>query len=73
MKPDIFAHASISPNGKVLDTSYHKRGASGNPRLIAFGDGQVKVAGSIPYDPKAEAEERAKIRNISERPSFIYR
>jgi len=73
IKPDLYAHAAISPNGQVLSSGYHKSGASGAPRLITFGNGVVKVAGSIPYDPKVEAEKRSKIRKISERPPFIYR
>ncbi|MBK1831289.1 hypothetical protein JIN77_11160 [Verrucomicrobiaceae bacterium R5-34] len=73
VKPNLFAHTIISPNGQVLSSSYHKRGASGDPRLMAFGNGEVQVAGSVPYNPKAEAEKRKIIRNISERPPFMYK
>jgi hypothetical protein len=38
----------------------------------AFADGSVKVAGSVLYDQKAEAEARGKIRKISERPAYTY-
>jgi len=73
VKPNLFAHASISPNGQILSSSFHKRGASGSPRLMTFASGEVRVAGSIPYKPEEEAAKRAKVRNISERPPFIYR
>lgn len=72
VKPDLFTHTSVSPNGQILSSSFHKRGASGAPRLITLGDGNVHVAGSVPYDPKVEAAKKRKIRKISERPSTIY-
>ena len=73
VKPNLFAHSCISPKGRVKFTSYHKRGAAGDPRLITFGNGEVRVAGGIAYNPEAEAAEKKKIHNISERPPFIYR
>lgn len=71
IKPSLFAHATISPNGKLLSVTYHKRGPSGNPRLYPL-NGSVVVAGGIPFSPEAEAALRKKIRNISERPPFVY-
>ena len=73
LKPDLFAHCSISPHGKVVSAAYHKRGKVGTPRLITFGNGNVRVGGTVPYDPKVEAAERAKVRKISERPPFLYK
>ncbi|BDS07711.1 hypothetical protein NT6N_27510 [Oceaniferula spumae] len=73
VKPDLFTHTAVSPSGQVLATSYHKRGASGDPRLMTFANGEVRVAGSIPYQPEVEAAQKRKIHNISERPPFIYR
>lgn len=73
VKPNIFGHTCITPNGKVKFTSFHKRGSSGDPRLITFGNGEVRVAGGVPYNAQAEAKERAKIHNISERPPFVYK
>jgi len=73
VKPNIFGHSCITPNGQLKFTSYHQRGSTGDPRLMTFGNGEVRVAGSIPYDPEAEAAERKKIHNISERPPFTYR
>lgn len=73
VKPDLFGHTCVSPDGKVKFTSFHKRGASGEPRLVDLGDGVVRVAGGVPYSAQAEATQRAKIHNISERPPFIYK
>lgn len=73
VKPNVFTHVTISPKGRILSASHHKRGVSGqDPRLYAL-NGAVVVAGSVPYSPQAEAEQRRKIRKISERPPFIYR
>lgn len=73
VKPDLFGHTCVSPSGQVKFTSFHKRGASGDPRLVDLGDGVVRVAGGVPYSAQADAAQRAKIHNISERPPFIYR
>lgn len=73
VKPNLFSHSCITPKGQVKFTSHYRRGASGDPRLITFSNGEVRVAGGIPYDATAEAQQRKKIRNISERPPFIYR
>lgn len=70
--PEFYVHARIDVNGQFLGRELHKRAGSGDPRLMTFADGSVKVAGSILYDEKAEAEARAKIRKISERPPYTY-
>jgi hypothetical protein len=70
--PEFYVHARIDINGRFLGRELHKRGASGDPRLMTFADGSVKVAGSVLYDEKAEAEARGKIRKISERPPYTY-
>ncbi len=72
VKPDLFTHTCISPDGKVLSVDHHKRGASGDPRLYPL-KGKVVVAGGKAYNPVAEAAQRKKIHNISERPPFTYR
>lgn len=71
--PDLFGHSCVTPNGKLKFTSYHKRGASGDPRLMTFGNGEVRVAGGVLHDPVQEAAKLRKIHNISERPPFIYK
>jgi hypothetical protein len=50
----------------------HKRGAGSDPVLFTSKDGIVQVGNSIPYDPKAEAEARGRVRKASDRPSFIF-
>jgi hypothetical protein len=73
VKPNLFTHTCVSPNGRVISVDHHKRGATGDPRLITFGNGEVRIAGSVPYDPAVEAAKQKKIHNISERPPFVYK
>lgn len=70
--PTMWVHCQIDTDGKLVDRQIHQRGAHGDPRLLTFGDGTVSVANSIPYDPKAAAAERAKIRKASDRPTISY-
>ncbi len=72
VKPNLFTHTSISPKGAVLSSTQYKRGASGDPRLMDFGDG-VRVAGGVLYDLAAEREQRQRVRGITERPAGVYR
>lgn len=73
VKPNVFTHVTISPNGAVLSASHHKRGVSGqDPRLYAL-NGAVVVAGSVAYSPEVEAAQNKKIRSATDRPAFIYR
>jgi hypothetical protein len=69
--PTIWAHARVSPDGSLLGAELHKNGA-GDPVLMTSADGIVQVGNSIPYDPKAEAEARAKVKKASDRPSFLF-
>ena len=70
--PEFYVHARMDVDGKFLGRDLHKRGANGDPRLMTFGDGSVKVAGSVLYDAAAAAQAQAKIRKISERPPYVY-
>jgi hypothetical protein len=70
--PTMWVHYVIDVDGNVVHRQVHQRGAQGDPRLMTFADGTVQVSNSIPYDPKAAAAERAKIRRISERPAVVY-
>lgn len=72
VKPDMFGHSCITPSGVLKFTTFHKRGSSGDPRLMIFADGEVRIAGGVLFDPVAEEEARKKVRNASERPPFIY-
>ena len=70
--PTMWVHCVIDTDGKLDDRQIHKRGAEGDPQLLTFADGSVQVANSIPYDAKAAAEQRAKIRKASDRPPLLY-
>lgn len=70
--PTMWVHYIIDTDGKVVDRKIHQRGAQGDPQLLTLGDGSVQVGNSIPYDPKAAAEARAKIRKASDRPPIAY-
>jgi hypothetical protein len=68
--PVMWVHYVINTDGKVVDRQIHQRGPVGDPQLLTFGDGTVKVANSIPYDPKAAAQQRSTIRKASDRPQI---
>ena len=69
--PDTWSHARIAPDGSLLGRELHKRGG-GDPMLMTSRDGVVQVGNSIPYDPKAAAEARGRVRKASDRPAFIF-
>ena len=66
--PTMWSHCVVNTDGSLVSRQFHERGDQGDPQLLTFGDGTVKVGNSIPYDPKAAAEQRAKIRKASDRP-----
>lgn len=70
--PTMWVHCVIDTDGQLDSRQIHQRGPQGDPQLLTFGDGSVRVANSIPYDPKAAAEQRAKIRKASDRPAVLY-
>jgi hypothetical protein len=70
--PTMWVHYQVDTDGKVVDRQIHQRGSQGDPQLLTFADGTVRVANSIPYDPKAAAEAKAKIRKASDRPPVTY-
>jgi hypothetical protein len=70
--PTMWVHCQIDTDGKLVERQIHQRGSQGDPQLITFADGTVRVANSIPYDPKAAAAARAAIRKTSERPAVTY-
>lgn len=71
--PTVWAHARVGPDGALLGRELHKRGAGPDPILVTLSSGIVQVGNSIPYDPKAEAEARSRVRKASDRPAFIFR
>jgi len=70
--PSMWVHCQIDADGKLTDRQLHQRGPVGDPQLMTFGDGSVSVANSVPYDPKAAAEAKAKVRKASDRPTATY-
>ncbi len=67
--PTMWVHCIINTDGRLVDRTIHQRAAKGDPRLLTFGDGTVRVTNSIPYDPEAASKERSKIRKTSDRPN----
>lgn len=72
VKPNLFTHTCISPRGEIITSEQFKRGASGDPRFMTFGDGVVKVAGGILFSAETEAAEQKKIHSVNERPAGVY-
>ncbi|MEO7100755.1 MAG: hypothetical protein ABI162_15440 [Luteolibacter sp.] len=70
--PTMWVHCEIDTDGKLVNREIHQRGPEGDPQLLTFADGSVRVANSIPYDQKAAAEAQAKIRKASDRPPITY-
>ena len=70
--PTMWVHCQVTADGKLVDRKIHQRAAQGDPVLMAYGDGTVRVANSIPYDPAAVAKEKAKIRKASDRPPISF-
>ncbi len=70
--PTMWVHCEVDTDGKLVNREIHQRGAQGDPQLLTFADGSVRVANSIPYDQKAAAEAKAKIRKASDRPPITY-
>ncbi|NNC87883.1 MAG: hypothetical protein HKN82_05415 [Akkermansiaceae bacterium] len=73
VSPTVFTHAVVNPEGKFLGSEQFKRGATGEPRLVTFANGEVQVGGGVPYDPAAARARRGTVRKLSERPKFAYR
>ena len=71
--PTVWSHARVTPEGMLLGAELHKTTGAGNPMLTSTKDGVVTVANSFPYDPKAEAEARSKVRKASDRPAVGFR
>jgi hypothetical protein len=70
--PQFYVLARVDINGNLINRELFSRGSGGDPRLISFGDGSVKVAGGIPYNAKAVATQKAKTRKMSDRPAYTF-
>lgn len=68
--PSMWVHCQVSADGKLVGKDIHQRAAQGDPILMAYGDGSVRVMNSIRYDPRAVAAERSKIRKATDRPEI---
>ncbi len=66
--PEIYVHAIVDKDGKILKTQFYKSSRLGNPSLIAFANGEIKVRNGLIYDPKKEAELKNRARQITDRP-----
>jgi len=70
--PTMWVHCEVDTDGRLVSRGIHQRTDSGDPQLLTFGDGTVRIANSIPFDPKAAAEAKGKIRKASDRPPIPY-
>lgn len=68
--PSLWIHSEVDPEGRLVGSALYQRGPSSDPILTTLPDGSVAVANGTYYDPKARAEERAKIRKTSDRPQI---
>ena len=66
--PTMWTHVQADTSGKLLKREFHLRGPQGDPQLLTMADGRIGISNSIPYDPKAAAEAKAKVRKASDRP-----
>lgn len=70
--PTMWVHCVINFDGQLLARQIHQRGPVGDPQFATAGDGSIHVVNSIPYNAKAAAEEKAKIRKATDRPKITY-
>lgn len=68
--PSIWVHCQVSADGKLVARDLHQRASQGDPVLMAYGDGSVRVVNSVIYDPKAVEKERSRIRKATDRPDI---
>jgi hypothetical protein len=70
--PTMWVHCQVDADGKLANRQIHQRGDLGDPQLVTFPDGSVRVANSIPYDANAVKEAAGKVRKASDRPGVNY-
>lgn len=70
--PTVWVHCQVSADGMLVDRKIHERASQGDPVLMAYGDGSVRVVNSVPYDPAAAAAEKSNIRKASDRPPVSF-
>jgi hypothetical protein len=70
--PSVWVHACVDNQGRLVSRDLHKRGPVSDPSLTTTADGKVQVAGSIPYDPKAEERALKNTHKLSDRPPYVF-
>ncbi len=70
--PNRYRHIIIDTRGQVINQEIYTRSPSGQPRLIGFANGDVKIAGGLAFNAKEAQEREAKIKGVSERPTSLY-
>jgi hypothetical protein len=68
--PSMWVHCQITADGQLVSRDIHQRASQGDPVLMAYGDGSVRVVNSILYDQKAAEKARSKIRKATDRPQI---
>ncbi len=68
--PTMWVHCQISADAKLVQRDIHERASQGDPVLMSYGDGSVRVVNSIPHNPDEVAKERSTIRKASDRPNI---
>lgn len=68
--PSMWVHCQVSADGKLVGRDFHQLAAKGDPILMAYGDGSVRVVNSILYDPKVVEAKRSRIRKANDRPQI---
>lgn len=63
-----FLHYRIAPTGEIVTRDMHRRATVGDPKFSNTPDGRIIVTNSLLYDPEAEAEKRAMVRKVTDRP-----
>jgi len=66
--PAMWVHCQVDSDGKLVKRDIHQAAPKGDPVLMTYGDGSVRVMNSILYDVEAIEKERSKIRKASDRP-----
>lgn len=66
--PKIFAHAVVTPDGKLKLREYFKEGENNRPLLVSSAEGDILVQGGEPFDPTAPPPPKPKGRSVSEKP-----
>ncbi len=66
--PSMWVYCQVDSDGKLVKREIHQTAPKGDPVMMAYGDGSVRVVNSILYDPAAVAEAQSKVRKVSDRP-----